>query len=29
VSALASYPEGLVGHMVASHCKLNGVELKS
>jgi 3-hydroxyisobutyrate dehydrogenase-like beta-hydroxyacid dehydrogenase len=29
VSALASYPEGLVGHMVASHCKLNGVELQS
>ena len=29
VSALANHPEGLVGHMVASHCALNKVELKS
>ena len=29
VSALANFPEGMVGHMVASHCKLNKVELKS
>jgi 3-hydroxyisobutyrate dehydrogenase-like beta-hydroxyacid dehydrogenase len=29
VGALARYPEGLVGHMVAAHCSLNGVELKS
>lgn len=29
VSALNSgFPEGMVGHMVAAHCKLNGVELK-
>ena len=29
VSALASFPEGMVGHMVANQCKLNKVELKS
>lgn len=29
VSALANYPEGLVGHMVASHCQANKVELGS
>jgi 3-hydroxyisobutyrate dehydrogenase-like beta-hydroxyacid dehydrogenase len=29
VSALnGGYPEGMVGHMVAAHCKVNGVELK-
>jgi 3-hydroxyisobutyrate dehydrogenase-like beta-hydroxyacid dehydrogenase len=28
VSALASNPDGLVGDMVAAHCKLNGVELQ-
>jgi hypothetical protein len=28
VSALAGNPDGLVGHMVEAHCKLNGVELK-
>lgn len=28
VGALANYPEGLVGHMVAAHCQANKVELK-
>ena len=28
VSALAGNPEGMVGHMVEAHCKLNHIELK-
>ena len=29
VSALnGGYPDGMVGHMVAAQCKVNGVELK-